>query len=164
MAFLRAVSGTKKKKYIYKDGDLAVAFGNYAYKYNNQGSYWTTKTGSLTNSSNKLRFSVTQSSLGQQNVTSFISDPIDLTNVNSISVNVTGNSSFSSSSAVRLIVTNSATNNYPILTFSEGTTIGLHSVNVSSLTGFYRFCVNIESYSSAQVTAYVDINEILLNT
>ena len=153
--------GKEKENYIYKNGDLKVPFSNYSYKASFQGSSQTGKVGSLTNTNNRLRFTLPQTALNQLNVTSFFSDPIDFTNINSITINITA-SSYSDNRCFMGFVDN-VVNNYTLNSYKGIGKVGIHTVDTTGITGVHRLAINMDSYYSTAVNAYIETDAITLN-
>lgn len=135
MAWVRCCGGAAKStKSIYKDGILYKAFNCYPYiPYN---FYPGTKiAGTLTNNSSVLTFNVSGGSYRQS---SAISEVIDITNINALSVNI---SSVSTTVSIGLIASDQLHDNYTYTRWKECTTTGVHYLDTSALSGEYRMVI-----------------------
>ena len=151
MAWVRCCGGGgSSKKYIYKDGVLSLAIANYPYvPYTYRSAGYSRKTGTMTIVNNNLKFETVAGG------TSFISDPIDVTDLSTITINVASRgggviqAGFTGGGAVG--------DNY-----SEYNNIelqaGLNIVSCSGLTGNYRLYFTICSYSAPYT---LEISEIM---
>ena len=153
MAWVRCCGGSSKKKFIYDDGTLYIGVGTYQYTVN--GGAAPTAGGSLENTGTSLRFKKT----GYTGVTSWISDEIDVTNINSITIDVSG---FSSVDSYFAGVTNSGlVNNYIGVNQITINSTGLFTIDTSALTGNYRLYIIL--YASNSSTHTLDASSISLN-
>lgn len=154
MAWVRCCGGSSSKKYIFKNGVLEIGMGAYPYTYTPGGSSPTNC--SLSIEDNKLV--LTQPS-GVYGTCSFITDEIDVTNLNSITVDV---SSITSIGQVRGAFTTQLSNNYTCYNVGQfyiGS--GLNTFDCSNLTGMYRFAIIV---ITANTNAHnMKINEIRMN-
>ena len=130
-AWVRCCGSAKSSKAIYKDGVLYKAFNCYPYIPN--GVYPVTKvTGTITNNGSVLTFTVGGGNYRQG---SAISEAFDLTNVNTLTVNI---SAIYSGIGIGLIAENDIQDNYPTVKYKDCTTTGIHYLDTTSLVGKYR--------------------------
>ena len=144
---------TSNKNYIFKDGQLNIGMTPQAYRPSGDSSA-AASVGTITISGNELVLSKTVTTAGY---CAYITDNIDLTDLSSISFYV-NSATFTS---LRFAVTNNITNNVFVATGTVNVLLGAGSVDVSGLTGNYKFL--IYGHRSSGSTAEARLSEIRLN-
>ena len=160
MAWIRAMGGATPAyvpDYIFKDGTIMVPIANYPYK--GYGDTGNTFNGSISVEGQQLRLSM--QSGGNTGYTSYITDEIDLTNVNSITLYRA--SSASGPTGAFMFTINVLQDEYVPTTPAVAVTSNnsTYTLDVSSLTGKHRFCIKFNR--TATTSGYVNFGTIAIN-
>lgn len=153
MAWIRAMGQPKSIKNIFKDGVLEVGMAAYPYKPSISGSAGSAG-GTLSIVNGKLRLYKN----GYIGVTSWITDEINLTNVNSITIDVSTFASFTMNAG---ITQSGLADNYVIQNSVSISNTGIFTVDTSNITGSARLAIYL--YVTNTSTHYMDVNSIVLN-
>lgn len=159
MAWIRAMGGATPAyvpDYIFKDGTIMVPIANYPYKA--FGDSGNTFNGTVAIDGSYLKLS-TQSG-GNTGYTSFITDEIDLTNVNSITLY---RASSTGVAAAYMLTIQTLEDEYvgttPAVNMSSNN--ASYTLDVSALTGKHRFC--IKYYRNVTTAGHVNFGTIAIN-
>ena len=153
MAWIRACGGKAKSNYLFKNGVLNIGMSSQAWKPSGDSSA-PSSVGTITISGNDLVLSKIVTTTGY---CCFVTDDIDVTDLTSISFYV-DSATFTS---LRFCVTNNVNNSVFVATNSQTVSSGAGAVDVSALTGNYKFL--IYGHRSAGSTANAILTEIKLN-
>lgn len=142
--------------YIFKEGTIMVPITNYAYK--QYGDSGNTYTGTVTINGQYLRLN-TQSG-GNTGYTSFITDEIDFTHVNSITLYRYSSSSVTNA---HMFTINNVQNDYvpttPSVEISQNLTT--YTLDTSAITGKHRFVLKF--YRNQNSAGRIDFGTIAIN-
>ena len=140
-------------KDVFKDGALEMGMAAYAYKANGIGS-----TGSAGGSLSIVGTNLRLMKSGYAGDTSWITDEIDFTNVNSITLTVANFSSFTMYAGV---TQSGLVDNYTMLSKVDIPTTGIYTIDTSSITGLGRLAICL--YVNNTNTHYADFSSIIVN-
>ena len=160
MAWVRCCGGATPAyvpDYIFTNGTILVPITNYPYK--GYGDSGNTFNGSLSIESQELR--LTMQSGGNTGYTSFITDEIDVTKVNSITIYRHNSATGPDVATICMIQVLQdeyvATTPQVTMTSNNAT----YTLDVSGLTGKHRFCIKF--HRSTNNTGYVNFGTIAIN-
>ena len=153
MAWIRAAGQPESIKDIFKDGVLEVGMGAYPYKAYNIGAAGSAG-GTLSIVNGKLRLYKN----GYTGDTSWITDEIDLTNVNSITINV---STFASFTMYAGVTQSGLADNYVMQNTTSISNTGIFTIDTSNIVGSARLAICL--YVTNTSTHYMDVDSIVLN-
>lgn len=134
-AWIRACGGASKSYDIYKNGNLEKGLYNQPWK-PSYSSHSPLGGGSITNNGTTL----TLTSTGSSNAgTSFITEEIDLTNINTVRFKV---ASYSHPYwDIGVVASNQYANNYNVDVKMNAPAIGINDIDVSAITGLHRLFI-----------------------
>ena len=160
MAWVRCCGGVTPSyvpDYIFANGTILVPINNYPYK--GFGDSGNTFNGSLSIESQELRLSM--QSGGNTGYTSFITDEIDVTTVNSITIY--RHNSATGPDVATICMIKDLQDEYVATTpqFKMTANNATYTLEVSGLTGKNRFCIKF--HRSTNGAGYVNFGTIAIN-